>query len=183
MARLPEVCLRFGQLSCLGLAEAKLFELIDPPQEALAVRNRLKSLTALLSGRDLPRRTLLAIHGSHTRLAQETARYRLVGSNDARSGGRKDADVRTRPLASGKRGCSHHRQAVSVGQMLLIDDIKWLVEAQELPRDPRQQHATSRRRAARRCWSGSPLSRHQGWTPPRGIDERRGLALALISVA
>jgi hypothetical protein len=27
MARLPEVCVRFGQLSCFGLAEAKLFEL------------------------------------------------------------------------------------------------------------------------------------------------------------
>ena len=38
MTRLPEVCVRFGQLSCLGLAEAKLFELIDPSQEALAVR-------------------------------------------------------------------------------------------------------------------------------------------------
>jgi hypothetical protein len=49
MARLPEVCVRFGQLSCFGLAEAKLFELIDPPQEALAVRTRRKSLTTLCS--------------------------------------------------------------------------------------------------------------------------------------
>jgi hypothetical protein len=49
MARLPEVCVRFGQLSCFGLAEAKLFELSDPPQEALAVRTRLKSLTTLSS--------------------------------------------------------------------------------------------------------------------------------------
>jgi hypothetical protein len=31
MARLPEVCVRFGQIRCFGLAEAKLFELIDPP--------------------------------------------------------------------------------------------------------------------------------------------------------
>jgi hypothetical protein len=49
MARLPEVCVRFGQLSYLGLAEAKLFELIDPPQQALANRARLKSLTTLCS--------------------------------------------------------------------------------------------------------------------------------------
>jgi hypothetical protein len=27
-------------------------------------------------------------------------------------------------------------QPVSVGQTLVIDDIKWLVEAQDLPRDP-----------------------------------------------
>jgi hypothetical protein len=49
MARLPEVCIRFGQIRCFGLAEAKLFELIDPPQEALVVRIRLKSLTTRCS--------------------------------------------------------------------------------------------------------------------------------------
>ena len=49
MARLPEVCVRFGQLRCFGLAEAKLFELIDPPEEVLAVRSRLTSLTTLCS--------------------------------------------------------------------------------------------------------------------------------------
>ena len=49
MARLPEVCVRFGQIRCFGLAEAKLFELIDPPQEAFVVRTRLKSLTTLCS--------------------------------------------------------------------------------------------------------------------------------------
>jgi hypothetical protein len=41
MPRLPEVCLRVGQIRCFGLVEAKPFELIDPPQEALAVRTRL----------------------------------------------------------------------------------------------------------------------------------------------
>ena len=47
VARLPEVCVRFGQIRCLGPAEAKPFELIDPPQEALAVRTRLKFSTTL----------------------------------------------------------------------------------------------------------------------------------------
>jgi hypothetical protein len=47
MARLPEVCVRVGQIRCFGHVEAKPFELIDPPQEALAVRTRLKSLTTL----------------------------------------------------------------------------------------------------------------------------------------
>jgi hypothetical protein len=36
---------------------------------------------------------------------------------------------------------------VSVGQTLVIDDIKWLVEAQELPRDPK---ATARYICSRR---------------------------------
>ena len=47
VARLPEVCVRFGQIRCFDLAEAKLFELIDPPQEALALRTRLNSLATL----------------------------------------------------------------------------------------------------------------------------------------
>jgi hypothetical protein len=47
MARLPEVCVRVGQISCFGLIEAKPFELIDPPEEALVVRTRLKSLATL----------------------------------------------------------------------------------------------------------------------------------------
>jgi hypothetical protein len=47
VARLPEVCVRVGQIRCFGHVEAKPFELIDPPQEALAVRTRLKSLTTL----------------------------------------------------------------------------------------------------------------------------------------
>jgi hypothetical protein len=47
MARLPEVCVRVGQIRCFGLIEAKPLELIDPPEEALAVRTRLKSLTTL----------------------------------------------------------------------------------------------------------------------------------------
>ena len=47
MPRLPEVCVRVGQIRCFGLVEAKPFELIDPPQEALVVRTRLKSLTTL----------------------------------------------------------------------------------------------------------------------------------------
>jgi hypothetical protein len=47
MPRLPEVCVRVGQIRCFGLVEAKPLELIDPPQEALAVRTRLKSLTTL----------------------------------------------------------------------------------------------------------------------------------------
>jgi hypothetical protein len=47
MPRLPEVCVRVGQIRCFGRVEAKPFELIGPPQEALAVRTRLKSLTTL----------------------------------------------------------------------------------------------------------------------------------------
>jgi hypothetical protein len=47
MARLPEVCVGVGQIRCFGLIEAKPFELIDPPQEALVVRTRLKSLATL----------------------------------------------------------------------------------------------------------------------------------------
>ena len=49
MARLPEVCVRGSQIRCFGLAEAKRFELIDPPQEALVVRTRLESLTTQCS--------------------------------------------------------------------------------------------------------------------------------------
>jgi len=49
MARLPEVCVRFSQIRCFGFAEAKRFELIDPPQEALVVRTRPKSLTTRCS--------------------------------------------------------------------------------------------------------------------------------------
>lgn len=49
MPRLPEVCVRVGQIRCFGLVEAEPFELIDPPQEALVVRTRLKSLTTLCS--------------------------------------------------------------------------------------------------------------------------------------
>jgi len=39
---------------------------------------------------------------------------------------------------------------VSVGETVLIDDIKWLVEAQELPRDPKAaaRYICSRRAAA-----------------------------------
>jgi hypothetical protein len=47
MPRLPEVCVRVGQIRCFGRVEAKPFELIDPPQEALAVRTRLKFSTTL----------------------------------------------------------------------------------------------------------------------------------------
>jgi hypothetical protein len=47
MPRLPEVCVRVGQIRCFGHIEAKPFELIDPPQEALAVRTRLKLSTTL----------------------------------------------------------------------------------------------------------------------------------------
>ena len=41
---------------------------------------------------------------------------------------------------------------VSVGQTLLIDDIKWLVEAHELPRDPK---ATARYVCSRRAATSS----------------------------
>ena len=41
-------------------------------------------------------------------------------SSYARSGGLKRADLRARPLASGKRGCSHHRQA-GVGRPDAVD--------------------------------------------------------------
>lgn len=41
---------------------------------------------------------------------------------------------------------------VSIGQTLLIDDIKWLVEAQELPRDPK---ATARYVCSRRAATSS----------------------------
>jgi hypothetical protein len=47
MPRLPEVCVRVGQIRCFGLVEAKPFELIDSPQGALAVQTRLKSPTTL----------------------------------------------------------------------------------------------------------------------------------------
>jgi hypothetical protein len=47
MPRLPEVCVRVGQIRCFGLIEAKPLELINPPQEALVVRTRLKSLATL----------------------------------------------------------------------------------------------------------------------------------------
>jgi hypothetical protein len=43
-------------------------------------------------------------------------------------------------------------QPVSVGQTLLIDDIKWLVEAQDLPRDP---NATARFICSRRAASSA----------------------------
>jgi hypothetical protein len=43
-------------------------------------------------------------------------------------------------------------EPVSVGQTLLIDDIKWLVEAQELPRDPK---ATARYICSRRAGTSS----------------------------
>jgi hypothetical protein len=43
-------------------------------------------------------------------------------------------------------------KAVSVGQTLLIDDIKWLVEAQELPRDLK---ATARYICSRRAATSS----------------------------
>ena len=41
-------------------------------------------------------------------------------------------------------------QPVSVGQTVLIDGIKWLVEAQDLPRDPnaRARYICSRRAAS-----------------------------------
>jgi hypothetical protein len=43
-------------------------------------------------------------------------------------------------------------QPVSVGQTLVIDDIKWLVEAQDLPRDP---NATARFICSRRAASSA----------------------------
>jgi hypothetical protein len=43
-------------------------------------------------------------------------------------------------------------QPVSVGQTLLIDDIKWLVEAQDLPHDP---NATARFICSRRAASSA----------------------------
>jgi hypothetical protein len=69
MARLPEVCVRFGQIRCFGLAEAKLFELIDPPQEALVVRTRPKSLTTQCSAvpHISPRRVDDALSGPLTK--------------------------------------------------------------------------------------------------------------------
>jgi hypothetical protein len=53
---------------------------------------------------------------------------------------------------------------VSVGQTLLIDDIKWLVEAQELPRDPK---ATER----------SVCSRHAATASNRPAPERERVAV------
>jgi hypothetical protein len=43
-------------------------------------------------------------------------------------------------------------QSVSVGQTLVIDGIKWLVEAQDLPRDP---NATARYICSRRAASSA----------------------------
>ena len=48
---------------------------------------------------------------------------------------------------------------VSVGQTLLIDDIKWLVEAQGLPRDPK---ATARYVCSRRAATSSNRNTTQG---------------------
>jgi hypothetical protein len=48
---------------------------------------------------------------------------------------------------------------VSVGETVLIDDIKWLVEAQELPRDPR---ATARYICSRRAAASSNRNSKQG---------------------
>ena len=70
MARLPEVCVRFGQIRCFGLAEAKLFELIDPPQqEVFVARTRRKSLTTLRSAvlHISPRRASATCFGAFTK--------------------------------------------------------------------------------------------------------------------
>jgi len=47
-------------------------------------------------------------------------------------------------------------QPLSVGQTVLIDDIKWLVEAQDLPRDPnsKARYICSRRAASSANRSG-----------------------------
>ena len=78
MPRLPEVCVRVGQIRCFGLVEAKPFELIDPPQEALAVRTRLKSPTTLCFAvlHISPRR----VDSSFRRLSQDYAQLNWCGS-------------------------------------------------------------------------------------------------------
>ena len=78
MPRLPEVCVRVGQIRCFGLIEAKPFELIDPPQEALAVNTRLKSLTTLCFAvlHISPRR----VDSSFRRLRQDYAQLNWCGS-------------------------------------------------------------------------------------------------------
>ena len=78
MPRLPEVCVRVGQIRCFGLVEAKPFELIDPPQEALAVRTRLKSPTTLCFAvlHISPRR----VDNSLRRLSQDYAQLNWCGS-------------------------------------------------------------------------------------------------------
>jgi hypothetical protein len=43
-------------------------------------------------------------------------------------------------------------QPVAIGQMVMIDGIKWLVEAQDLPRDP---NATARYICSRRAASSA----------------------------
>ncbi len=48
---------------------------------------------------------------------------------------------------------------VSVGETVLIDDIKWLVEAQELPRDPK---AAARYICSRRAATSSNRNTTQG---------------------
>jgi len=61
-------------------------------------------------------------------------------------------------LASGKRG-RFIDKPVSVGQTVLIDNVKWLVEAQELPRDPKAtaRYICSRRAATSSNRNTSPL--------------------------
>ena len=78
MPRLPEVCVRVGQIRRFDLVEAKPLELIDPPQEALAVRTRLKSLTTLCFAvlHISPRR----VDNSFRRLSQDYAHLNWCGS-------------------------------------------------------------------------------------------------------
>ena len=78
MPRQPDFCVRVGQIRCFGLVEAKPFELIDPPQEALAEHARPKSLTTLCFAvlHISPRR----VDSSFRRLSQDYAQLDWRGS-------------------------------------------------------------------------------------------------------
>jgi hypothetical protein len=106
MPRLPEVCVRVGQIRCFGLVEAKPFELIDPPQEALAVRTRLKSLTTVCFAvlHISPRR----VDNSFRRLSQDYAQLNWCGSWCAPDSAGRPLAIATGIAATLSRNVANH---------------------------------------------------------------------------
>ncbi len=106
MARLPEVCLRVGQIRCFGLVEAKPYELIDPPQEALAVRTRLKSPTTLCFAalHISPRR----VDSSFRRLSQDYAQLNCCGSWCVPNSATRPLAIATGIAAASSKNVANH---------------------------------------------------------------------------